>query len=186
MIDYAEGFRNGLERYDAIFGTVGNFQNQSTQNPGGRRTLWDGAKLSARNEARKELGTIKGMIEAGAVRAVIDRCYPLAQAAKAHRYVEFGGQRATSHPDGGLMKKTTDYVWIFCVIYRSSFLYHSCKRVMAWCSSWMSEYTQKTTAGDDASRPQSVKSGSGSFKVNHGKIGFLGLTILPDEDGTTF
>jgi NADPH:quinone reductase-like Zn-dependent oxidoreductase len=43
---------------------------------------------------RKRLETIRGLAEAGALRAVIDRTYPLAEAAQAIRYLEVEHARA--------------------------------------------------------------------------------------------
>ncbi|MGH9386596.1 MAG: NAD(P)-dependent alcohol dehydrogenase [Vicinamibacterales bacterium] len=46
------------------------------------------ARFAFAHETREELATLKTMIEAGEIKSIVDRVYPMAQAADAHRLVE--------------------------------------------------------------------------------------------------
>lgn len=72
---------------------------------GGPRELLQAAWTSRRsgkkviaipvNESRDDLLFLKELTESGAIKAAIDRCYPLEQTAEAHRYVDTGRKRGS-------------------------------------------------------------------------------------------
>jgi NADPH:quinone reductase-like Zn-dependent oxidoreductase len=93
VVDYAaEVFTRCGERYDIVFDAVG-----KAPQPRSRACLAaNGVYLSANGSAEvlpDDLATLKEFIEAGEVKAVIDRRYPLEQIAEAHRYVDAGHKR---------------------------------------------------------------------------------------------
>jgi NADPH:quinone reductase-like Zn-dependent oxidoreductase len=94
VIDYTkEDFSAREERYDLIYDTVGKFAKSKYSKvlvPNG--TYITIAKLSTK-EGMENLIFIKELIEAGRIKAVIDRCYPLEQMVEAHRYVDGGHKR---------------------------------------------------------------------------------------------
>jgi NADPH:quinone reductase-like Zn-dependent oxidoreductase len=93
VIDYAkEDFTNSGQIYDVIFDAV-----RKTSLSRSKGALKEkGVYLSVRSSTREKtenLLFIKELIEAGKIRSIIDRCYPLEQTAEAHRYVEAGHKK---------------------------------------------------------------------------------------------
>lgn len=107
VIDYTkEKFSSRDERYDVIFDTVAKFpksQYSKVLAPNGiYMTI---ARLDSK-ESMDNLLFIKELIEAGRIKAVIDRCYPLEQMVEAHRYVDAGHKKGNivitvEHNDAG-------------------------------------------------------------------------------------
>lgn len=94
VIDYTkEDFATREERYDLIFDTVAKFpktQYVKVLAPNG--TFVSMAKMDSK-ESMDNLVFIRDLIEAGEVKAVIDRCYPLEDMVEAHRYVDTGRKK---------------------------------------------------------------------------------------------
>lgn len=111
VIDYTrEDFTESGETYDVIFNVVAGSsysRNLRSLNKGGRYLLTNPAGISQMlravwtsmtsdkkviiqfaSEEVEDLVYLRELIEAGRLRSVIDRSYPLEQAAEAHRYVE--------------------------------------------------------------------------------------------------
>jgi len=94
VIDYTkEEFSAREERYDTIFDTVGKFpKSKYSKILAPKGTYVTIARLDSK-ESMENLMFIKELIEAGRIKAVIDRCYPLEQMVEAHRYVDAGHKR---------------------------------------------------------------------------------------------
>jgi len=112
VIDYTkEDFTRNGETYDLIFDILGKSSFSSCKNSLKQngvyllasfkskqlyQMLWTsttpGKKVicALSSENLKDLLFIKELVEAGRIRSIIDRCYPLEQTAEAHRYVENG------------------------------------------------------------------------------------------------
>ena len=112
VFDYTkEDFTKNTQTYDIIFDTVGKTSVSRSLRalkeecfyilatfglPMLIQALWLTRKSSKRaifgviNENTDDLIFLKDLIEAGELKPIIDKCYPLEQAAEAHRYVESG------------------------------------------------------------------------------------------------
>jgi NADPH:quinone reductase-like Zn-dependent oxidoreductase len=94
VIDYTkEDFSNSGALYEVIFDTVGKCpKSQWSKALAPEGTYTTVAKLNTK-QSFEELTFIKGVIEAGEIEAVIDRCYTLEQMVEAHRYVDTGHKK---------------------------------------------------------------------------------------------
>lgn len=120
VIDYTrEDFTENGKSYDIIFDTVGKrsfseckssltnegiylstvptpvmmLQALWTANRGSKKVKFAATGLRPAREKIKDLVFLKELIEAGKIKPVIDRCYPLEQIVEAHKYVEKGHKK---------------------------------------------------------------------------------------------
>lgn len=116
VIDYTrEDFTQSGETYDLIFDILGKIpfaRCKASLKPDGIllyasfkmkqlvQMLWTSRPGSGKRVvcaiapgSLEDLNTIKALMEAGKIKAIIDRCYPMEQAAEAHRYVEEGRKK---------------------------------------------------------------------------------------------
>jgi NADPH:quinone reductase-like Zn-dependent oxidoreductase len=115
VIDYTkEDFTRTGQTYDIIFDTVakssfsrckGSLEQNGVYlttfptlsgilpNIGSRKAIFHAAGLRKPSEKRRDLIFLKGLMEAGKIRSVIDRSYPLEKVNEAHRYVEKGHKK---------------------------------------------------------------------------------------------
>ena len=96
VIDYTqEDFTNRGELYDFIFDAVGKgkssrFQFKKALTPNGKFISVDDGSPKLHIE---DLVFLKELVEAGKIKPVIDRCYPLERIVEAHRYVDKGHKK---------------------------------------------------------------------------------------------
>ena len=98
VIDYTkEDVTKGGELYDCIFDAVGKrkssklkIQCKKALTPNGKYLSVDDGSPKLRSE---DLHFLTELMEAGQMKAVIDRCYPLEHIVEAHRYVETGHKK---------------------------------------------------------------------------------------------
>jgi NADPH:quinone reductase-like Zn-dependent oxidoreductase len=96
VFDYTrQDFTATGERYDLIFDAVGKTSAARCSKalaPNGRYlNITKGGP--SEGERKRDLVFLKELIEAGKLRSVIDRCFPLEQIVEAHRYAESGQKR---------------------------------------------------------------------------------------------
>ena len=93
VIDYTkEDFTQSGETYDVIFDAVGKSSSSQSKRSLKKNGLFLSVKSST-SEKAADLITLKELIEAGKIKAVIDRGYPLEQIVEAHHYVEKGHKK---------------------------------------------------------------------------------------------
>jgi len=95
VIDYTkEDFTTRGELYDIVFNAVGKrkakLQPNKALTPDGKHITVDDGNPKMRVE---DLLFLKELVEAGRLKAIIDRRYPLEQIVEAHRYVELGHKK---------------------------------------------------------------------------------------------
>ena len=98
IIDYTrEDFTLRPERYDIIFDAVGRRKSTSALVNAQSALMPDGKIISVDDESPKlvtaDLLALKELAEAGALKSVIDRTYPLQDMVEAHRYVDGGHKK---------------------------------------------------------------------------------------------
>jgi NADPH:quinone reductase-like Zn-dependent oxidoreductase len=95
VIDYTrEDFTRRTERYDIVFDAVGKCPKSSRKKalvPNGTFVSVEGQGIA--KERIEDLLYLKELFEAGKLKPVIDRRYPLEYVAEAHRYVDQGHKK---------------------------------------------------------------------------------------------
>jgi len=93
VIDYTqEDFTKSGEIYDVIFDTVRKISSADSKQVLKEKGIFLSTK-SLVSEKVEDLIFLKELIEAGKIKAVIDRCYPMEELVEAHRYVDKGHKK---------------------------------------------------------------------------------------------
>jgi NADPH:quinone reductase-like Zn-dependent oxidoreductase len=94
VIDYTQEDFTNNNLYDIIFDAVGKISysiSQKALRPNGKYVSVFASGLSEIHT--EDLIFLKALVEAGKIKPVIDRCYPMEQAAEAHIYVDKGHKK---------------------------------------------------------------------------------------------
>jgi NADPH:quinone reductase-like Zn-dependent oxidoreductase len=94
VIDYAkEDFTEREERYDIIFDAVAKISKSNRNKALTPQGVYMSAHDDIGSEKVEDLLFLKELVEAGTLKAVIDRIYPWDQIVEAHRYVDKGHKK---------------------------------------------------------------------------------------------
>ncbi len=94
VIDYTrDDFTRCGETYDVIFDAVDKIPASQAKKALKKRGMYLNAITSSSRIKPEDLISLKKLVEDGAIKAVIDRCYPLEQIVEAHMYVQTGHKK---------------------------------------------------------------------------------------------
>ena len=94
VVDYTkEDFTQNGEIYDLIFDAVNKISSSDCQDSLTQEGVFLSVWGSGYEEKTEDLIFLKELVEAGKIKAVIDRRYPLEQIVEAHRYVDRGHKK---------------------------------------------------------------------------------------------